>query len=111
MRAFTAHAEEYGYTIEVKEYLDPMKVGKDLPFINIMKEVSEEYGMNSDLKNAAGTSYAKSMANFVSWGPVFPDDPKCAHAEDERLSIRSMMLATKMYACLLSRVTGTEKVC
>jgi succinyl-diaminopimelate desuccinylase len=111
LRAFTARAEEYGYTIEAKEYLDPMKVSKDLPFLNIMKEVSEEYGVNSDLKNASGTSYAKSMANFVSWGPVFPDDPKCAHVEDERLSVSSMMLATKMYARLLQRVAGTEKVC
>lgn len=103
--AFTAHAEEYGYEVSLPEYLEPMRVNKDLPLLNIMKAVSEEYGVDSSFKGAPGTSYAKSMKNFVSWGPVFPTDPQTAHMEDERLSVSSMLVASKLYGRLISRIT------
>jgi len=61
--------------------------------------------MDSRLQFAPGTSYAKSMKNFVSWGPVLPDEPATAHIEDERISINTIMLATKLYAGLISRMT------
>lgn len=102
--AFTALAGEYGYEVSLPEYLDPMRVSKELPFLNIMRAVSEEYGVDNSFKGAPGTSYAKSMKNFVSWGPVFPTDPQTAHMEDERLSISSMVLATKLYGRLISRI-------
>jgi succinyl-diaminopimelate desuccinylase len=102
--AFTALAGEYGYEVSLPEYLDPMRVSKELPLLTIMREVSEEYGVDSSFKGAPGTSYAKSMKNFVSWGPVFPTDPQTAHMEDERLSVNSMLLATRLYGRLISRV-------
>lgn len=102
--AFNALAGEYGFTFTMTEYLDPMKVSRDLPFLKVMKEVSGEYGVGADFEMAKGTSYAKSMANFVSWGPVFPDDPRTVHREDERLRVDSMLLAAKLYARFLSRM-------
>ena len=108
LNTFNAHAEEFGYEARIIEYLDPMWVGEGLPFLKVLKEVSEEYGMDSSLQFAPGTSYAKSMKNFVSWGPVFPNDPSTAHIEDEKISIEAIVLASKLYARLISRMTVEE---
>jgi len=105
LNALATQSDEYEYGITILDFLDPMWVSKEHPFIKTLQEVSNEYGMDSSLKFAPGTSYAKSMKNFVSWGPVLPDEPATAHIEDERLSIKTMMLASKLYAGLISRMT------
>ncbi|MBE0688118.1 MAG: M20/M25/M40 family metallo-hydrolase [Anaerolineaceae bacterium] len=105
LTALTAHADEYSYKVTILDFLEPMWMSKEHPFIKTLQDVSAEYGMDNRLQFAPGTSYAKSMKNFVSWGPVLPDEPATAHIEDERLSIDTMMLATKLYAGLISRMT------
>jgi len=105
LNALATLADEYGYKVTIFDYLEPMWVSKEHPFLKTLKEVSEEYGMDSRLQFAPGTSYAKSMKNFVSWGPVLPDEPSTAHIENERISIGTIMLATKLYAGLISRMT------
>jgi len=104
--AFVKLQDKYGYKCSVSNYLKPMMISKELPFLKIMNDVYEEYGFKGEFKAAAGTSYAKSMDNFVSWGPVFPNDPLCAHMEDERLSISSMLAAAKIYGLFIARIGG-----
>jgi DNA-binding IclR family transcriptional regulator len=43
------------------------------------------------------------MKNFVSWGPIFPGEVNTAHMENERLSLKNMLLATKIYTLYLAR--------
>jgi succinyl-diaminopimelate desuccinylase len=105
LNAFLTHEETYGYKVSIPEYLEPMWVSKELPFLKIVVEVSEEYGMDSGFRFAPGTSYAKSMKNFISWGPLFPEDPSTAHIENECLSVEAVSLGTKLYARLISRMT------
>ncbi|MCR3954889.1 MAG: M20/M25/M40 family metallo-hydrolase [Gudongella sp.] len=107
-RGFQEMSDEFGYSYDISNYLEPMMVSGDLPFLQIMREVSREYGVDDSLKVAAGTSYAKSMERFVSWGPVFPEDPQTAHMEDERISIETMLLAAKLYACFIYRMAIEE---
>ena len=107
-RGFQEKSDEFGYSYEISNYLEPMRVSGDLPFLNIMREVSREYGVDDSLKVAAGTSYAKSMERFVSWGPVFPEDPQTAHMEDERISVETMLLAAKLYAYFVYRMANEE---
>lgn len=102
LHIFEPLAPKYGFQFEVIEYLEPMLVSEELPFLKIMQKTCEEYGICSEFRPASGTTYAKSMPNFVSWGPVFLEDPACAHMEDERLSLDTMLLATKLYAHFLS---------
>lgn len=107
LSAFTAFSEEYGFTARLSgEVLDGMMVPSGSAFLRPMKEVYEEYGYKAEFIAAPGTSYAKSMPNFVSWGPVFRTDPNCFHVENERLSIATMLIATKMYALYLLRTAG-----
>ncbi|MDO9085233.1 MAG: M20/M25/M40 family metallo-hydrolase [Anaerolineaceae bacterium] len=105
LNVLAAHADDYGYKVTILDFLEPMWVSKEHPFLKTLKDVSEEYDMDSRLQFAPGTSYAKSMKNFVSWGPVLPNEPSTAHIEDERISISTIMLATKLYAGLISRMT------
>jgi len=104
-RAFEKKSGEYGFNFEINNYLEPMKVDRDLPFLQIMREVSEIYETDGSFMVASGSSYAKSMERFVSWGPVFPDDPQTAHVEDERLSVDTMLRATKLYAYFIYKIT------
>lgn len=101
---FSSMKEKYGYTFEVGDALEPIRVSTELPFLKLMDEVSKEYGVDGGFEMTAGTSYAKSMEQFVSWGPVLPQDPQTAHMEDERLRVSTMVLATKMYARFLQRL-------
>ncbi len=103
---FKKMAGQFGYDVSIDSYLEPMRVTSDLPFLQIMRETCRAYGVDESFKVAAGTSYAKSMGKFVSWGPVFPDDPQTAHMEDERLSVDTMILATKLYAYFIFRISS-----
>lgn len=108
MDAFLKHAGEFGFTLSTFDYLEPMRVSSKLPFLTVMREVSEEFGLEGKFCLARGTSYAKSMDNFVSWGPVFPGDPETAHIEDERISVSTVLLATKLYARFIERMVGDD---
>jgi succinyl-diaminopimelate desuccinylase len=110
LAAFNRYGEQYNYAVVMKECLTPMMVDEKIEHLQLMKQVSEEYGVDGRFRVGEGTSYAKSMRNCVSWGPVFPGDESGAHEENERLSVTSMMLATKMYATYLIRTaTDIEK--
>lgn len=107
VRAFERFAEKYHYTFKISDFLKPMVVSEDEEFLQVMAEVYESYGLKSSFQTALGTSYAKSMKHFVSFGPVFDTEPSCAHMENERLSIESMLLASKIYANYLARMASS----
>lgn len=110
LERFQRIGEEWGFDAVLKESLPPMMVDEGHGHLKIMQQVSEMYGCDNSFRVAEGTSYAKAMRNFVSWGPVFPGDGSGVHQEDERLSLASMVLGTKMYASYLLRAaTGWEK--
>lgn len=100
---FDRLAGEYGFSVKLVDYLDPLLVDQTHPALRLMSSVYEEYGYKSEFKLGPGTSYAKSMQNFVSWGPNFPGEINCAHMEDEKVSIQSLMCAVKMYTLFLAR--------
>lgn len=107
LAAFNRWADPFDYAAVIRDCLAPMMVDEKQEHLQLMKQVAEEYGCDGTFMVADGTSYAKSMRNCVSWGPVFPTDESGAHEENERLSIKTMMMATKMYAMYLAR-TATD---
>lgn len=104
--AFARLASKYNYTFRISDFLNSMEVSPDQQFLQVMADVYESYGYKAAFKTAVGTSYAKSMKNFVSWGPVFETEPNCAHMENERLSIGAMITAGQMYANFLARMAS-----
>lgn len=103
--AFEKVAEKYGFSFRIKEMMEGMMVNEELPVLTHMNRLYEKSGRKGGFYVANGTSYAKAMKNFVCWGPVFPEEPSCAHEENERLSIIKMVEATKLYASFLAVTT------
>lgn len=93
------------YKFEITTCRDPIFLKRDLPFLKAMEQVHDEYGVPGGYRLTAGTTYAKAMKNFVSWGPIMEGDPSTAHMENERLSIETMTLATKMYSSYLYKMS------
>jgi len=106
--AFERFRSQYHYTYQIKEYLDPMRVNpKQKPF-EIMAETYEDWGQPNRFLATAGSSYAKAMDNFVSWGPCFPGEESCAHQENERIRIDSLFLAMGIYTDYLYRIVSEK---
>lgn len=89
--------EEWGCRVILIENLEPMWVDDNQPWIKRMQQITAKYGMDPECRFAPGCSYAKSMPDFVGWGPVFPDDPDCAHMENEQQSVASFLKTVEIY--------------
>lgn len=103
---FAGLGREYSFTADIKTGKDGIMVSAKLPHLAAMQRVSREYGIESGFRFAPGTSYAKSMKNFVCWGPVPEGEPDCAHMEDERIRVDTFVLCAKLYALYLAEVCG-----
>jgi acetylornithine deacetylase/succinyl-diaminopimelate desuccinylase-like protein len=101
---FRALSLEYGYTWQILSYYDPIYVAKDWPFIKVLGEAYKDITgeLNCAPALSYGTTYAKAMPNIVAWGPVFPGEEDFCHRVDERISVKSLVKATKIYARALA---------
>lgn len=101
---FRALSLEYGYTWQILSYYDPIYVAKDRPFIKVLGEAYKDITgeLNCAPALSYGTTYAKAMPNIVAWGPVFPGEEDFCHRVDERISVKSLVKATKIYARALA---------
>lgn len=104
--AFMKQEKKYHFEMELYDFLAPMAVDENEDFLQVMADVYSDYGYDSSFQSALGTSYAKSMDHFVSFGPVFQTEPSCAHMEDERMSIAAMITATQIYATYIATVAS-----
>jgi succinyl-diaminopimelate desuccinylase len=103
LRQFETRSGEYAYSVKLIHYYEPLMVDEQHELLQLMKNVYEAYGFKNEFKVGCGTSYAKSMANFVSWGPNFPDTVNCAHMENEKISLASLLCAAGIYTAFLAR--------
>lgn len=110
VNAFDSLMKVYNFTYTFGEYMEPIYVSKDEKFL---KALADNYETVSGYKNeyslAYGTSYAKAMNNFVSFGPVFPEETDYCHEANERINLMSLISAAKIYAgTLYDLVSSTE---
>lgn len=101
IEAFEKEQSKYHYHVIIKENLGPIFVDENKPWLLRMKQAYEAYGKKCEFMAASGCTYAKTMPNFVTWGPVFPEDIDCAHMENEQISLDSFMLGNQIYAYFL----------
>lgn len=101
LAAFEQEKDGYHYEIHIKENLSPIFVDEHQPWLTRMKAVYESYGKKCEFLSAPGCTYAKMIPNFVSWGPVFPEDLDCAHMENEEISVDSFLLGAEIYTAYL----------
>jgi succinyl-diaminopimelate desuccinylase len=104
-KALSAIESEFGSSGSILEYLAPLYVAKNTPFMQAVSATYAEFMGNQDeMGLAMGTSYAKAMPNIVAWGPLFPDDEDFCHMADERIKAESLLKAGQIYARLIARV-------
>jgi succinyl-diaminopimelate desuccinylase len=100
---YTKYGTDYGFTFKIIGYKDPLFVNPDQPFIRILNDAYESYGFTGGMAATGGTTYAKSMKNFVSFGPLIPgEDEDSAHMENEFIRIETLLTGTKIYASALA---------
>jgi len=107
-QAFDEYREKYHYRYQIGIYLEALKVNRRLKPFAVMAETYEDWGQRNSFIAAGGTSYAKAMKNIVTWGPCFPEDPSCAHQENERIRLDSLFRAMGIYTDYMYRIV-TEK--
>jgi len=96
--AFSRFSGQYSYSFNVSEAMDGIIVDEKLEPLQRMSLAAQAYEIPHDFMVGRGSSYAKAIPNFVSWGPILPDTENTCHMENERIAIWNVLLATKLYA-------------
>ena len=73
---------------------------------SLLAAYEEETGLKGKPMSTGGGTYAKVLKQGVAFGALFPDEEDLAHQADEYEDIDRLMLATKIYANALIRLTG-----
>ncbi len=104
-KVFDGAIKEYNCSYIYRDYMEPIYVSKEKPFVQAMADSYEEVsGLKNEFILAHGTSYAKAMPNILCFGPIFPGEDDFCHEKDERISIETLIKSTKIYAHTLARI-------
>ena len=105
-RAFAKAGETYGFSVgERKGAKEPIYVDPQQGWLQLMKKTYDQcMGGDADFVLAQGTTYAKALPNFVSFGPLFPDEADSAHQANEYLSIDNIIKGCEIYAAYMEAV-------
>jgi succinyl-diaminopimelate desuccinylase len=77
----------------------PHHVDEGHILIQTLKKVYEEQtGEKAELLAIGGGTYARSLANGVAFGPLFPGREDIAHQKDEYIYIEDLLKAAAIYA-------------
>ncbi|MCH3915047.1 MAG: dipeptidase PepV [Acidaminococcaceae bacterium] len=92
-------AKKLGGEYIVLKNKEPLYVAKDKPFIKCLQDAyEEEIGTKAELMTTGGGTYCRSVANTVSFGPIFPGDPDLDHQSNEFVYLDKLQRMTKIYA-------------
>ena len=86
--------------------MDPLYVPKDAPLIRKLMQAYQEVtgDMDHDAFSIGGATYARSIPNAVSFGPLFPYETELAHQANECLSLDSLEKMTRIYILALDKL-------
>lgn len=86
--------------------MDPLYIPKNAPLIQkLMQAYREVTGdMDHDAFSIGGATYARSIPNAVSFGPLFPYETELAHQANECLSLDSLKRMTQIYILALDKL-------
>jgi succinyl-diaminopimelate desuccinylase len=101
LAAFEREKDNYHFELSILESLSPIYVDRHQPWIQRMARTYEFYGLKNEFLLAPGCTYAKTIPNFVCWGPLIPGDLDCAHMENEQSKESSYFLAAEIYTMFL----------
>lgn len=102
--AFARLAPLYGFRFTLKSDSEPMVVPPDKPFIRLMNEVGERFGIESGCLTASGATYCSAFPNHVGWGPTLPPDEGSAHEENEHTAVADFLRVAAVYTDYLRQI-------
>ena len=95
-----------GFEVETSIDKPPHHVPGESELVrNLLAAYEEETGLNGKPMSTGGGTYAKVLKQGVAFGALFPDEEDLAHQADEYEDIDRLMLAMKIYANALIRLT------
>lgn len=92
-------AAENGLTFTELEHMEPLYLGDDDPMAGKLLAVYRE--MTGDMSEPlviGGGTYAKTMKNFLAFGPEQLGEPMLAHQADECIACERLLFLAKLYA-------------
>ena len=99
-------AAEYGVTVEPGHSQRSLHVPEDSFLVQQLLKVYEKYtGEKGKPLAIGGGTYARALDNAVAFGPVFPEDQRNIHREDEYATVDELLRNTAIFAdaiCLLA---------
>ncbi|HEK9989770.1 TPA: dipeptidase [Streptococcus equi subsp. zooepidemicus] len=99
-------AQDYGLAYEEFDYLAPLYVPLDSELVTTLLEVyREKTGDQSPAQSSGGATFARTMANCVAFGALFPDAVQTEHQENERIVLADAYRAMDIYAEAIYRLT------
>jgi len=103
--AFNSIMHKYNFEFSFLDYLDPIYVNKNEKFIEALSDAYKKHsGLRCEYNLAHGTSYAKAIPNFVSFGPIFPNDEDTSHEANEKIAIENLLKCTAIYAQSIANI-------
>ena len=103
-------AEGHGGRIESVSVMPAVFVSRDRPFLKVFDEAYEKHsGLPYSGSVAMGGSYAKTMPNIVSWGPIFPGEEDFCHEPNEYMSIESLEKCFMIYSEAIKKLLFENK--
>lgn len=106
----TEITDRYDLGIVKSKGEEPIYFAADSPMVKALMEAYRNYtgDTESEPMVIGGGTYARSMANCVAFGALFPGDPDLMHQKDERLELSKLMLTTKIYAQTIYSLTQPD---
>lgn len=99
-------AEAKGFSCSEELMLPPLYIEKDDPLVRRLMEAYREItgDMENDMFSIGGATYARSIPNAISFGPLFPYETELAHEANEFLSVDSLKRMTEIYILALEKL-------
>lgn len=95
-----------GFDCTEQLYLPPLYVERESPLVAKLMEAYREVtgDMENDMFAIGGATYARSIPNAISFGPLFPDEVELAHEANEFLSVHSLCKMTEIYILAIEKL-------
>ncbi len=98
-------AKQWGGRVTDTVLMPAVYVSKDRPFLQAFAQGYEDgCGLKNEFILEYGGTYAKAIPNVVSWGPIFPGEEDTCHADNEYMTVDSLLACGRIFASALSRI-------
>ena len=101
-----AGLEKAGFEYQECLSMPPLDIPRDSPLVRKLMESYQEVtgDREHDAFSIGGATYARSIPNAVSFGPLFPGETELAHEANECLSVQSLERMTEIYISALEKL-------